>query len=424
MAVKKSQTRGAATQNNDIPKIMLLLRIEISSGRQQLAGIFRYLKSGHAWNVRLLPPGEMTPEILETARQEGVRGIISSESGLSRVAALLPRSGLSAVALDANETLLADPRSRISFVRVDDVAIGRHAANHLLSCGTFRSFAFVPDRENRPWSQAREAAFRDSVQSAKVPYLVFPSTDFIGEFDDRRALRSWLLSLPKPAAVMAAYDVRAATILEICLDGGISIPDQLVLIGVDNDELYSDNLSPSLSSVEPNFEKEGFLAAQEMERLLHQRPPQTTRGPRSGRRAPAASACTRPSRHVVCPPLGVVERESTRAVAPAAHLVKEAVAFIRHNATKGIRVPDVVAHLRCSRRLADLRFRQFQGETIRHCIERIRLDEVKRRLRESDASLTHIARQCGFTSLKHLETTFRARIGSSLRAWRNDIRAT
>ena len=384
---------------------MLLLRIEISSGRQQLAGIFRFLKSGHAWNVRLLPPGEMTPELLDMAVQDGVKGIISSETGLRRVADLLPRTGLAVVAIDAEEQTF-EPRSiPISFIRVDDAAIGRMAATHLLSCGSFRSFGFVPDRENRPWARRRERAFREQLASRAEHYEVFPSTAYAGESDDRRALRDWLLALPKPTAILAAYDVRAATVVEICRDAGIAIPGQLVLVGVDNDELYSDNLTPSLSSVEPDFENEGYRAAQEMERLLRQRRP---------------GAC----RHVRCAAKDVIVRDSTRAIAPAAHLVKSALDFIRRNALKGIRVPDVVAHLRCSRRLADLRFREFQGESIRHCIERHRLDEVKRRLAETDAPLSRIAAHCGFTGLKQLEKAFRARYGQTLRDWRAGANAS
>ena len=114
----------------------------------------------------------------------------------------------------------------------------------------------------------------------------------------------------------------------------------------------------------------------------------------------------------------IVERESTAPLAPATHLIRDALEFIRQNATKNIRVTDVVEHLHVSRSLADLRFREFQGETIRETITRIRLDEVKKRLLSTKIPVGKLARVCGFSNVSHLEVMFRRRFGMSMGRWR------
>jgi transcriptional regulator GlxA family with amidase domain len=113
-----------------------------------------------------------------------------------------------------------------------------------------------------------------------------------------------------------------------------------------------------------------------------------------------------------------VERESTRHISPATHLAEEAMSFIRHNALKGISSADVAKHLRVSRRLCDLRFRECHGETILEAILRLRFSELKRRLASSNAPIGKIAAACGFTCESHVKRMFRKRFGMSMREWR------
>jgi transcriptional regulator GlxA family with amidase domain len=114
----------------------------------------------------------------------------------------------------------------------------------------------------------------------------------------------------------------------------------------------------------------------------------------------------------------IVERESTRHISPATHLAEEAMSFIRRNATKGISSADVARHLRVSRRLCDLRFRECHGETILEAILRLRFAELKRRLASSNAPIGKIVSACGFTCESHAKRMFRKRFGMSMREWR------
>ena len=114
----------------------------------------------------------------------------------------------------------------------------------------------------------------------------------------------------------------------------------------------------------------------------------------------------------------VVERETTRPVTASAHIVGKALAYIHANATKGIVVADVVQHLGCSRRLADLRFKENTGTTILKAITARRLAVLKRLLCETDTPIHQAAKRSGFTCLKRLERLFRSEEGLSMREWR------
>ena len=115
----------------------------------------------------------------------------------------------------------------------------------------------------------------------------------------------------------------------------------------------------------------------------------------------------------------IVERESTRHVSPATHLAKEAMSFIHHNALKGITATDVAKHLRVSRRLCDLRFRECHGATILETILRIRFAELKRRLSTSKTAIGKLTASCGFSCESHAKRMFRRRFGMSMREWRS-----
>jgi len=379
-------------------KVILLLRIDISSGRQQMSGIFRFIREGHPWNVRLINPSDFTPPALREAVKDGISGIISSEGTLQRISRPLADARIPVAIMDPSVSFPNGCNLPTAYVNIDDAMIGRSAASHLLSCGKFRSYAFIPDRLHSPWAQRREHAFSAAVKAMAEHYAVFPSQNFKTEAEDRRNLLKWLQDLPKPAAIMAACDSRAVTVIEVCNEAKIGIPSTVSLISVDNDELYGDNLTPSLSSVEPDFEKEGYVAASMLQKMM------------TSRRAIAKSALS--------PVRRVVVRESTSASPPVAHLIQEALNFIKNNALSGIRVSDVVAHMHCSRRLADMRFKEFHRQSIRLTIEQRKLLEVKRLISMTNDSFTKIALRCGFSSLKNLEKVFYKRNGQSLRVWR------
>jgi LacI family transcriptional regulator len=190
---------------------------------------------------------------------------------------------------------------------------------------------------------------------------------------------------------MTFYDPYAVQAINVCREHGISVPKQVSILGVDNDGLLCEFANPPLSSIQPDHERAGFLAAKELDALM-----------------------TRPShkpRTLVSPVLGVVERESTKPLTPAAHLIRKASQFIHDQTAKGISVTDVAAHLKISRRLADQRFREIEGSSIHRTIEDRRMELAEKALSETNRPLRLIAQESGYKSVKTFEAAFRTAKG-------------
>ena len=375
-------------------KVIVALEMMDASGRNQLMGIFRYLGYDRHWDIRILQtPAELTPELVESAAAEGVNGLITCVHGQPGTVEALASAPFPIVALDLDSPVLKTRSHDIAFVWTDDKGVGERGARFLAGLGRIGTFAFVPSTGNEGWSQRREAAFKREVARHGETCRVFPGGDV-------HALGAWLARLPRPVAAMAASDLRARQVVEACHDMNLDIPVQVAVLGVDNDELLCGYTSPTLSSVLPDFEDEGFRAAQELERMMNARRP----------RAPKIIYC-----HVK----DIVARESTHPFAPSENLVQRAKAFIAREATKGASVSDVVAYLGVSRRLADLRFKEIAGETIGDALTRTRLNAVTRLLRQRRVPLAHIPARCGFANANSLRNLFHRRYGMSMREWRD-----
>lgn len=380
--------------------IVLVLRLAGSAGRDILTGILLFARQHPHWHTRLFQmPSEFTPTDFTSLAAADLDGIVMSEPGPDETARLLRASNVPIAFIGDAGPILSARKKSITYIRNDDVEIGRMGARYLLSLGRRRAYGFVPTISKQYWSQSRFEGFRNALQDCGIEADRFRSPGPAGSKDDLDALRAWLDALPKPAAVMAAWDTRATQVVAAANEARIAVPSQLAVLGVDNDELLDESTVPPLTTIQPDHERLGFVAARELERLMNRRP-------------------ARPSVSFLAQPKGLVERESATATAPAAHLVARATRFIERNATKGISVGDVVAHLGVSRRLADLRFRQFSKEPINAAITRCRLDAVKKLLATTNRPIKLISVACGYTDLAYLKTLFKRRFGVTMRDWR------
>ncbi len=382
-------------------KVIIVLRLNGTSGREMLAGVFRFLGEGHLWRLKLLQAEEdLTPEFVRRMEQGEADGLIVTMFGPAEGVDALAHSSIPAVLVNADEKLFKGRKGKTAFVWNDSDDIGRRGAAHLLSCGNFASYGFVHAffRQGN-WSIAREAAFRREIEANGRSVETYPFREDCGSGSDVAALRAWLRALPKPAAVMAAADWRAVQVFDACQAVGIRVPDQMAILGADNDEIECHATTPQLSSVQPDYEGIGYRAAAELEKLFS--------GPVSDS-----------PRRAKIPIKTIVGRGSTKPIPPATLLVRRGLAYIRAHAAEGVRPDDVAAHLGVSRRLAELRFSQICGQTIRHAIENERLDRAKRMLRGASPSLTRIAAALGFRSASHLSHLFKKRFKLSPRAWR------
>ena len=282
----------------------------------------------------------------------------------------------------------------------DEPAVARLAAEHLFERG-FSRFAFV-GVAGMGWSAARGAAFAR---------LVEERGGTCDRFEFRRSLlagppppshlarlRDWLLRLPRPLGVMAVNDFHAAVVATACGAAGLAVPEQVAIIGVDDDLPICELATPPLSSVVVDHQGVGRAAARLLERLMAGEP--IDPGP------------------VSVPPVGVVTRQSTACLAVEDSLVAAALTLIRGAAPGRLVIADLAGELNCSRAWLTRAFRVHVGHGIHEEILRVRLQEARRLLDETDLTLDAVAHRTGFEHPETLGRVFRRKLGLSPGAYR------
>ncbi len=369
--------------------------------RQFLAGVSYYANTRNDWALHFDPsPDRLTAESFARDGETGISGAIICETGVPDLESILVYSPVPVVVFGSPRETLAATHSPVGWSMSDDEGIGAFAAEHFTSLGTFRSYAFVADPLDSGWSRGHCRGFKTRLKHLAKDISVFTRPTGEGNVARRCALSSWLKTLAKPAAVLAANDIVGAEVLACARAARIAVPDVMSVIGIGNDTLLDELSRPPLTSVAVDHEEEGVNAARLLQRMM-------------GGRMKVHRQIFRSKS------MKIVERESTRAVAPAAHLVESALQYISDNAAKGLKVADVVAHLRVSRRLLDMRFKQYHSETLGEAIMRLRLDEVRKRLLTTSLSVPKVAVTCGFPNVRYLRKLYRARFGEEIEATRH-----
>ena len=282
----------------------------------------------------------------------------------------------------------------------DSFGAARLAAEHLLERG-LRHFAYV-GVHGRVWSERRREGFSQRVHEAGFEARVYAPPRATRDRDWEReqpVLARWLSELPRPIGLLACDDERGREVLEACRVGGRQVPEEIAVVGVDNDELLCELADPPLSSVALNAEAGGYRAAALLDQMMRAR----LRGRATRTRA----------RRLLIEPLRVVTRRSTDIIAQGDPEIAAALRFLQDHAGELIGVSDVVKRLLISRRALEIRFRQAVGRTIREELERIRLERAKRLLLETDHSIARVAEAAGFHSSSYLAQVFRKSFGQT-----------
>ena len=372
-------------------KVFIALRMAGIAGQEKLSGIFRHLGDNHDWDIRLVrTAGEFTVAAVREALRANYDGFIISIPGTEKSAAVLAATGIPTIVMDIHSPVLEARRDRIVFIRNSSVEIGRAAANHLLAIGKCRSYAFVHNPSVMQWSIDRCKAFRETLRDN-------------GFWCHELKTPEGLQKLERPVGIFAANDDRGYDVIEFCHAHRIRVPEDAAVLGINNDTLICENCHPRLSSIQPDFEQEGYLAAETLSRMM---------------KLPRTSQTSQTSQTFLVGVKTIVRRESTAELSPSGKLVQKALAYIQRNALKGISVDDVARHLKVSRRLADLRFRELQGTTIGETIISLRLAEVKRLLRSTKEPIDTIAALCGYSNPNYLKNLFKRRFAMSMRDFR------
>ena len=396
----KEKNIGSQTGNR---RVVIALQMAGRPGQRKVAGILDYLAENDLrWEIRFVRHREdFSPEYVRSLANDPVDGILYSFDTVPTVEAELAKIDIPTVGLDVfDQSPLCGRLRNLAFVTGDCAATGRAAADLLLDSGIFRRFAFVPDVHHRIWAKLRGRAFLEHLKAHGFSADTYRRPR--GTASDIDELATWLAGLPKPCGVFVAFDDRALDVMEACRTAGLRIPQEVAVVGVDNDEMLCEHMVPALTSIQPDHVAQGRLAAEILCAMMD-------------------GHVTREVRRESCGIKQVTVRESTPKVSNAGRLVQRAVAYIQSHATKGIGVMEVVAHLKCSRRLADLRFRELQGMSILEAIRKVQMDEVCRLLRTTNLSTAAIAAQAGFASAKHLPEMFKAAFGCSMGAYRTSL---
>ena len=283
------------------------------------------------------------------------------------------------------------------YVNSDSQAVGEVAAKELLSLN-LPHYAFVGWKEPRFWSEIRRKAFQSAIRLHGKDCSVFECPPNASNAKRVKLMGAWLKTLPKPCGIFAVHDPVAEEILQQAAVHGLSVPEDLAVIGVDDDSIICERTTPPLTSIGLDFEHGGFLCAQLLDARIK------NRDVASARETYRVTAVTR--------------RLSTRRFRQSDKRVTKAIAYIRRTACEGVTVPMVAAVMGLQRRMAEIVFRRETGHSIHDEIVDVRLEHVEALLRNPRQEITAIAQLCGWKSPAALRTASLARHGQSMRAWR------
>ncbi len=382
-------------------RVVVALRMAGIAGQDKLNGVFEYLSAGHRWQLVIYRTRhEFTAETVRRELERGTDGFIVGIPGTDDALAVLAAADVPTVVMNVVGGGIERRKDGIAFVKSDSAAVGREAAQTLLRQGVYRSYAYAGYRADEDWSRYRGTAFRDTLAAAGFVGRMFDITHYKDKVEDKATLIKWLGELPKPCGILAACDDRAFELVDVCREAGIKVPAEVGVLGVNNDPILCENAEPKLSSVQPDFIAEGRVAAELLETMM------------SGGGIPARKRVS------LVGIRAVVHRESTVPQSDAGKFVQKVMAYISKEALKGIGVDAVARRFKVSRSLLELRFGELQRESVYEAMLRIRLDEVKRRLRLTDEPIASITAACGWTNPAPPKALFKKRFGMSMREYR------
>jgi LacI family transcriptional regulator len=383
-----------------IPHVALLIETSREYARGLLRGVARYHQEHGPWSIYFEPHGldDPPPTWLKSWKGDGILARINNR----RMADAILKTGLPAVDVRGAYHDIGVP-----FIGVDNRPVTKLAFDHLWDCG-LRHFAFcgTPRGEN-PNQDLRCDLFVDLAERAGCACSTYLGRSQRGRTGDwergQQEIAQWIRSLPKPVGIMTCHDDRGHQVLEACSRAEVSVPDEVAVIGVDNDPFLCNLCVPPLTSIDVNASLIGYEAAAQLAAMMH------------GAKPPRQPV-------LLGPPRGVASRQSTDMLAIDDADVSSAVRFVRENAVKGITVEEVLKRAVRSPSTLERRIKRLLGRTIKAEITRVKLSRARLLLCETDLPVSKIALRCGFSEPRYFCEVFRSHEGMTATAYRRKFR--
>ena len=375
-------------------RIGLVFSYSLAYCRGILRGVKSYARTKQDWIFTPVAPEERGLQALAEVRPAGLIAHLYSESLVESLTSLRkPMVNVCGVL----------PVPSVPRVGIDDDAVSALAARHLLDRG-IRHFAFV-GHPHQDYSLRRETAFRRCIESAGFqvhcyhePRSRFDPRGRVWGFEEK--LLRWLKALPKPAGVFACNDIWGVQLSEACRQARLRVPEEVAMVGVDNDDLLCELARPSLSSVEVPAEDVGRQAAALLDEMLQGR-----------------AVAPHP---VLLPPKGVVTRQSSDVLAIEDADVAAAVRFIRGNSHRPLAIDEVVEAVAICRRTLERKFRKALSRGLWDEVRRAHLERATRLLLDTDLSMSAVAAASAFNGGTHLSIVFRQELNTTPTAFRRE----
>lgn len=362
------------------PRVALLVETSREYGRGILRGITRYQKEHEPWSVYFRPHGlgDPPPPWLASWKGDGILARIDTPE----MADAILRAKVPAIDLRISIQNLGIP-----VVGINNISVIRLAIEHFIERGHYH-FAFYGSRlGDHYYNDQRARLFSEEVKQRGYQCNTYdhPGSENTWE-QEQGNLMTWLHSLPKPIAVMTCHDDRGQQLMDACLRAGIRVPEELAVLGVDNDPFLCDLASPPLSSIDVNCESIGYTAAQQLDAMMR------------GKSAPETP--------ILIEPRGVVIRQSSDILAISDPHVLQAMRQLRDYACTGQSVEELFRKIPISRSALFRRFKKFLGYSPKEEVTRIRLERAKQLLRDTQLPVTEISERTGYAESKYFIEVF------------------
>ena len=377
-----------------MPLVLYIKSTDMHPDRCKLEG-FTERAAAEGWSVQTAGPFTKRSELSRILRLWRPDGAVVNRGATTN--AFGPECFGDVATVFLHHPADAEEASRVSYVCNDSRETAALAAKELMTAGA-AAFLFVGDRRRLAWNESRREAFLELARLHDRKAAVVETSGAETQERRLRAMADAIAAMPRPVGVFASTDSVGAEAIAACRLAGLCVPEDAVVIGVDNDETLCETTKPTLSSVDLDYRAAGRRAAEMLKRLMAGRP----------------HGCLSSE----YPPHRVVRRESTHRFTRSDAAVSRAVELIRREACNGISAAEVLRTFDCSRRMAEIRFRAAVGRSVLEEIRSVRLDLAKRMLSETDVQIGAVANRCGYDTAAAFTTFFKSMTGVLPRDWR------